>query len=86
MHEFMDQGQIKAFEETMQLVKEMCPGLKVKWDHKLVRGLDYYNGTCFEFKLDKEQPNESLKGMESEIFGLSQNTILAGGRYDYLAS
>ena len=21
-------------------------------DHKLVRGLDYYNGTCFEIKLE----------------------------------
>jgi histidyl-tRNA synthetase len=24
--------------------------------------------------------------MEEEIFGHSQNTLLAGGRYDYLAS
>jgi len=35
----------------------------------LVRGLDYYNGTCFEVKLGQG----------------AQNTILAGGRYDHLA-
>ena len=38
-------------------------------DDKLVRGLDYYNKTVFEY-VDETQK--------------SQNTICAGGRYDYL--
>ena len=64
----------------------MCPGLEIKRDEKLVRGLDYYNGTCFEIKLGSGQPNPALKNMQTDLFGQSQNTILAGGRYDYLAS
>ena len=45
---------------------------------KLVRGLDYYSGTCFEMKL--------LQGDDfSQVLGESQNTLLAGGRYDNLA-
>ena len=40
-------------------------------DHKLVRGLDYYTDTAFEF-----QTNEDKR----------QNAILAGGRYDKLIS
>ena len=43
----------------------------------LVRGLDYYNGTCFEIK---------LKTNAHGVLGESQNTLLAGGRYDYLAA
>lgn len=39
----------------------------------LVRGLDYYSGTCFEVKSC------------SDKLGESQNTVLAGGRYDSLA-
>lgn len=43
----------------------------------MVRGLDYYNGTCFEIKIVEND----------EVFGeSSQNTILAGGRYDNLAT
>ncbi len=38
-------------------------------DHKLVRGLDYYNDTVFEFVLNSEN---------------AQNTIIGGGRYDGL--
>jgi histidyl-tRNA synthetase len=38
-----------------------------------VRGLDYYNGVAFEVKVDDQR------------LGRSQNTVLAGGRYDYLS-
>lgn len=44
-------------------------GIKYIYNPKLVRGLDYYNNTVFEWKSDK--------------LG-SQNTICAGGRYDSL--
>lgn len=40
----------------------------------LVRGLDYYSGTAFE-----------VKAADSGSLGPSQSTLLAGGRYDYLA-
>lgn len=40
-------------------------------DHKLVRGLDYYNDTVFEFVLNTDK---------------AQNTIIGGGRYDGLVS
>lgn len=86
LSQFVDPEQNKAYEEVISLLKEMCPGLEIKRDEKLVRGLDYYNGTCFEIKLGSGQPNPALKNMQTDLFGQSQNTILAGGRYDYLAS
>ena len=84
--DFIPSESQQAFERTMQLVKEMHPGFEVIRDHRLVRGLDYYNGSCFEFKLASCQPSEQLQSMSSELFGEAQNTVLAGGRYDYLAA
>jgi histidyl-tRNA synthetase len=49
----------------------------------LVRGLDYYSGTCFEIKLQKD--GGILNNGFSDVLGESQNTLLAGGRYDSLA-
>jgi len=46
-------------------------GIKFELNPSLVRGLDYYNHTAFEYKTFEEK---------------SQNTILAGGRYDGLIS
>ena len=46
-----------------------CLGVPFAVDHRLVRGLDYYTRTTFEFKFE----------------GLgAQDTVSAGGRYDYL--
>jgi histidyl-tRNA synthetase len=57
----------KHFDELQQiLLKE---NIDFVIDHRLVRGLDYYNKTVFEFK--------------SDILG-AQSTFSAGGRYDYL--
>ncbi len=44
-------------------------GLKTRVNHRLVRGLDYYTSTVFEFVMAHEG---------------AQNTVLAGGRYDGL--
>ncbi len=54
-------------------VKKLLNDNKIKFfeDAKLVRGLDYYSHTAFEF-----QTNEDKR----------QNAILAGGRYDNLIS
>lgn len=54
------------------LIKEQLSALSVSFSHdpKLVRGLDYYNKTVFEFV--------------SANLG-AQNTFCGGGRYDHLA-
>lgn len=55
--------------EFLNVIKDYDKQFNYYIDHSLVRGLDYYNRTVFEF-----QPREST----------SQGTILAGGRYDPL--
>ena len=59
----------------MDFFNSVCEGLdrlKVNFeiDQSLVRGLDYYSHTAFEFKTD---------------FAGSQDAVLAGGRYDDLS-
>ena len=46
-------------------------GIAFTLDHRLVRGLDYYTRTAFEFV--------------SEVLGPTQSTLCGGGRYDGLA-
>ena len=46
-------------------------GVAFEVDHRLVRGLDYYTRTAFEFV--------------SEVLGPTQSTLCGGGRYDGLA-
>jgi histidyl-tRNA synthetase len=46
-------------------------GIAFEIDHRLVRGLDYYTRTAFEFV--------------SEVLGPTQSTLCGGGRYDGLA-
>jgi histidyl-tRNA synthetase len=46
-------------------------GIAYEIDHRLVRGLDYYTRTAFEFI--------------SEVLGATQSTLCGGGRYDGLA-
>lgn len=60
----------RHFFETL---KGCLNGLGIKWvlDPRLVRGLDYYCHSVFEFKVSR--------------LG-AQNTVLAGGRYDKLSS
>ncbi len=48
-----------------------CFGVKSEVDHRLVRGLDYYSRTTFEIQII------------NNLLG-SQNTVIAGGRYDSL--
>ena len=54
--------------DSVKRVLDAC-GVKYSINHRLVRGMDYYNLTVFEFVTD------SLG---------SQGTICGGGRYDYL--
>ena len=85
LDQFIEREHVQAFDEVLGLVGTLHPHVRLQRDPTLVRGLDYYNGTCFEIKLDPHQNCELLQNMEKTIFGASQNTILGGGRYDYLA-
>lgn len=56
------------FDEILKLLKKS--GVKFNVNSRLVRGLDYYTSTVFEFVM-------------KDVDG-AQNTVLAGGRYDGL--
>ena len=86
LDQFIDTDTNRCFQDLLTLIRGMHPGINVVRNHHMVRGLDYYNGTCFEFKISNTQHVDSLKTINSDLFGASQNTLLAGGRYDYLAS
>jgi histidyl-tRNA synthetase len=60
----------EKFDFVCRLLDEMHIPYRTNW--RLVRGLDYYNDTVWEIKYQASQ------------LGLSQDTILAGGRYDHL--
>jgi len=47
--EFIADEEINRFDELMKLL-EAEGGVTVERNTRLVRGLDYYNGTCFEVK------------------------------------
>jgi len=65
----------KHFKEVLEHLDQL--GIEYEIDHKLVRGLDYYSHTVFEFFTtpDKNEEGEELKPL----------ALGGGGRYDYLA-
>jgi len=67
------QGEAKEhWDELLSLLdnlKQVYPDFSYKVDHRLVRGLDYYNRTVFEYE---------------PLDAGGQGTLLAGGRYDPL--
>ena len=65
--EFLNNEEVKIFEETQSLLNEI--GINYEVNKNLVRGMDYYTGTVFEFTV------ESLG---------AQNAVIGGGRYDDL--
>lgn len=65
----------KHFKEVLEHLGEL--GINYEIDHKLVRGLDYYSHTVFEFFTTPEK-NEEGEEMKPLALG-------GGGRYDYLA-
>lgn len=58
-----------ALLKLLDNIKTVHPGFSYTVDHRLVRGLDYYNRTVFEFE---------------PVGARSQGTLIAGGRYDPL--
>ena len=65
--------QREAFDELMSLLRAEYPGVTFDRQETLVRGLDYYNGTCFEVKLDEpsNQIRPPLQEMEELTLGKS---------------
>lgn len=51
--DFMPTEYREAFDELLALLRAEYPGVTFERQETLVRGLDYYNGTCFEVKLDE---------------------------------
>uniref|UniRef100_A0A7S3V1J5 histidine--tRNA ligase n=1 Tax=Aplanochytrium stocchinoi TaxID=215587 RepID=A0A7S3V1J5_9STRA len=63
----------ERFHALCELLQQL--GISYILDNRLVRGLDYYNHTAFEFTVDNDQTQASRP-----------IALLAGGRYDMLAS
>ena len=49
--DFMPIANVQAFEELLSLLRSGYPCTSFERDVSLVRGLDYYNGACFEINL-----------------------------------
>src|SRR5690606_28953318 len=54
-------------------------------DNTLVRGLDYYTHTIFEFVAEEETTETEDKENETEKETKKPLSVAGGGRYDYLA-
>jgi histidyl-tRNA synthetase len=67
--DFLDEACREHFEAVRKGLDE--EGIAYVLDHRLVRGLDYYTRTTFEFV--------------SDLLGPTQSTLCGGGRYDGLA-
>lgn len=67
LYEFLEDKTKMNFEKILNALKDLKINYEV--DYKLVRGIDYYTSTTFEFI--------------SNALG-SQNTLIGGGRYDLL--
>jgi len=68
IYDYLDDASKKHFEEVTAILESV--GVPFEINHRLVRGLDYYTRTAFEF-------THGALG--------AQNAILGGGRYDGLA-
>lgn len=71
MQDFLSIASRAAFDRVQCALKEL--GIQYEFDRGLVRGLDYYNDTVFEFV------------SSSSVLGYQQGAVLAGGRYDELS-
>ncbi|KFH63549.1 histidyl-tRNA synthetase, partial [Podila verticillata NRRL 6337] len=65
----------QASRDRFSFITETLSALQIPYvvNPRLVRGLDYYQDTVFEFKVS-----------DSPLLGAQQGTVLAGGRYDGL--
>lgn len=68
--DYLSEEEMMYFNEVQELLTSY--GISFMIDHRMVRGLDYYNDVIFEIMT------------ESEEFAGVKTTICAGGRYDQL--
>eukprot|EP00474_Spongospora_subterranea_P011092 CRZ11550.1 hypothetical protein [Spongospora subterranea] len=73
LQEYLSKSSSDWWASVLSGLKEL--GISYQHDPHLVRGLDYYSETAFEFIADN-----------SSSLGKQQSTILAGGRYNDLGS
>lgn len=66
----------KHFKEVLEYLEET--GVQYNLNHHLVRGLDYYTHTVFEFEKTFTETNDKGEVIEKTL------SIGGGGRYDYL--
>ena len=81
---FLNNTSKKHFKEVMENLDEL--GIDYEIDHTLVRGLDYYTHTVFEFfTLDEKKNEEEIKDGEKVELAPKTLALGGGGRYDYLS-
>lgn len=73
----------KHFKEVMEHLNEL--GVDYELDHTLVRGLDYYTHTVFEFFTTEENAEVSETENAGETLVTKRLALGGGGRYDYLS-
>jgi histidyl-tRNA synthetase len=71
LFDYLDEASRKHFDELLAMLDHMKVSYVI--NHGLVRGLDYYNLTVFEWVMISQDT-------------LAQNTLCAGGRYDSLVA
>lgn len=69
----IDEGSKKHFDEVQRLLGKL--GIPFALDRRLVRGLDYYTRTTFEFIYEPKTGENALR---------TAGTVCGGGRYDRL--
>lgn len=86
--DFLDDDCKSHFKHVLEFLDEV----KVPYilNPRLVRGLDYYSRTVFEFLPDEDLSSPLGQGAQSAIgstkpaYGQTQSAVIAGGRYDKL--
>jgi histidyl-tRNA synthetase len=76
LSEYLSAPSRDRFEQLLENLTSL--GIPYKLNSNLVRGLDYYQDTVFEF-IYRGNDND-----DADSLGAQQGTVLAGGRYDGL--
>jgi len=83
--EFLNGDAKKHFKEVLEYLDAL--GITYQIDNTLVRGLDYYSRTVFEFVEQKEKKNDPTETIETKNDDDAEElplSLCAGGRYDGL--
>ncbi len=80
---YLNSASKKHFKEVMEHLNEI--GVDYELDHTLVRGLDYYTHTVFEFFTTEDAVEEPVEGATGEVLVTKRLALGGGGRYDYLS-